>query len=569
VLARAGTPTPLDTLCSSHALQALSPDMLEELAAACTVHRAAAGKYLFRRGDPSDSLFVVRLGRLDVVGNGEVVRALGPGDVLGEVGTIEQAPRSASVIARRDSELLEITRGRVLELARRTPELALALARVATERLRRDAQSPGPVHTLPSTVALVSLGPGPALAAVGERLARACASFGTVALLDESELDTVDGQAPDALWASVLDRAERGHDRVVLVTSATESSQDWTEFCLRSADRVIALAGREHSPEMLTPALRGQLNGCHLLTDADSRTAPALAAWRTALEPRTAHHAASQPDAAAEIARRLCGRAVGLVLSGGGARGLAHIGVLHEIRAAGITIDRIGGASMGSVIGGMYAMDMAPEEIEARCTEDWVRHRPFSDYTWPRHGLIRGERIGRLLDRLFAGLSHEELAREFFCVSCDLSNGELVVHRHGPVADSVKASICIPGFAPPRRLDGRLLVDGGIRNNLPVDVMASSGEGPIIAVDVTALRSSSSPAQQLPSLPETLARLAVLASEDTVALRERYASLVIQPRTEGVGLLDFQRLDQLVDAGRRAGRQSLQAAEQALSVLAG
>ena len=115
------------------------------------------------------------------------------------------------------------------------------------------------------------------------------------------------------------------------------------------------------------------------------------------------------------MARRLAGRSVGVVLSGGGARAFSHIGVLEELEAAGMTIDRVGGVSMGAFVGGMFAMGMDGEEIDARCYEEWIRRRPLGDYTIPRHSLIRGERARAMLDRTFGSTSIEELGRSFFC----------------------------------------------------------------------------------------------------------------------------------------------------------
>jgi predicted acylesterase/phospholipase RssA len=299
-----------------------------------------------------------------------------------------------------------------------------------------------------------------------------------------------------------------------------------------------------------------EIEGGHLVLWAEGPSEHVPRGWRDVVRPRTSHRfagAGSLRCVVDEVARRVCGRSTGVVLSGGGARAFAQIAALEEITSAGVVIDRVGGTSMGALIGAMFAAGMTPEQIDARCYHDWVRHNPLSDYTLPRRGLIRGEKVRALLRRNFGDLAIEDLDREYFCVSCDLQSGELVTHRSGSVADALAASMCVPGLSAPVELDGRQLVDGGMRNNLPVDVMAAGERGPIIAIDTTAQRQS----RGAPSLPEMLSRLVLLASEDTRVLAERHCDLVIAPRCDDVGMLEFHQIDRMRDAGRRAAREAL------------
>ena len=173
------------------------------------------------------------------------------------------------------------------------------------------------------------------------------------------------------------------------------------------------------------------------------------------------------------------------MLSGGGARAFAHLGVLDELQAAGIQIDRYGGASMGSIVAGIAAMGTSVEELHDIFVRCFVRQNPSRDYTLPAYGLIRGARTRKLLADVFGDRRIEELAHRFFCVSCDLFARELVVHRTGPAAEAVYTSLAIPGVYPPVTGGGRLLVDGGVMDNLPVGTMAAAAEGPVIAVDVS------------------------------------------------------------------------------------
>jgi Patatin-like phospholipase len=174
-------------------------------------------------------------------------------------------------------------------------------------------------------------------------------------------------------------------------------------------DRILAVtAGGPVPPEL---GKYSELQGCDLVSyDA----APGeLDGWASALDPARSHLIRETEFAAdiARAARRLSGTSVGIVLSGGGARAFSHIGVLEELTAAGVTIDRVAGVSMGAVIGALFAMGHDADEIDAICFDEWVQGRPLSDYTVPRHSLIRGERFLSMLDRTFGMRLIEELPR--------------------------------------------------------------------------------------------------------------------------------------------------------------
>lgn len=216
---------------------------------------------------------------------------------------------------------------------------------------------------------------------------------------------------------------------------------------------------------------------------------------------------------------------------------------------------------------------MDPDEIDARCYEDWVRRNPLTDYTFPRTSMIRGQRVRGVFERNLPGLI-EELPRDYFCVSCDLVAGELIVHREGSLGVAAAASQCLPGLAPPVALDGRLLIDGGVLNNLPVDVMAAPREGPVTAVDVTTrYRPPTSDGHRRrrgydangiwdnhtprPSVLETMSRALALGSVDTERAACEHADIVIQPVEPDVGMLEWHQLDRVRERGRRAAREVL------------
>ena len=177
-------------------------------------------------------------------------------------------------------------------------------------------------------------------------------------------------------------------------------------------------------------------------------------------------------------ARRLAGRSLGVVLSGGGAAAFAEIGVIEVLTEAGFEFDRVAGVSLGALVGAALASGLTPRETYETFERAFVRGNPTSDLTVPAYALLRGAKTRRLIREAAAGRRIEELPRRFFCVSCDLVRHEAVMHRWGSLADAIYPSLAIPGVFPPVPTpDGRLLVDGGVIDNLPVAAMARKGKG--------------------------------------------------------------------------------------------
>ena len=564
----------------------LPHETLDRIAARATSERLQAGNWLFRQGDAADGVYVVVSGRVDVIreeeGEQELLRVLGPESVVGELALLAGGERSASIRARRDSELLKLTREEfdslVAEDARFTGELVRLMG--VQLQLSRSLEPPGP--SAASVIALVPAYEGLPLEKVARAFVDELAREGSVVRLDGPAVMPFESAAE----AELLERYEQEHDQVLLVASEAlagagdgREPDGWGDFCLRHADRVVVIASERPVPPQL--AARPALAGCELMFIAGEGEGgeSGIGAWLDALDPRARHPlrpGSALGPSVAVAARRLTGRSIGVVLSGGGARSFAHIGVIDELLTAGFVIDRVGGVSMGAFIGAMVALGMDPDEIDARCYEEWVRRHPLSDYRLPRHSLIRGERVTAMLARNLPGLI-EELPHDFFCASGDLPSAELVVQRRGPLYQAVGASMSLPGLVVPALVDGRMLVDGGVLNNLPVDVMAATGEGPVIAVDVTNRFEPTAMGQAtprrgrlrrgsrsengdtpLPGLAETLTRALMLGSVDTAEIARTHADLVITPQNNDVGMLEFHQLDRMREEGRRAAREALE-----------
>jgi predicted acylesterase/phospholipase RssA len=269
------------------------------------------------------------------------------------------------------------------------------------------------------------------------------------------------------------------------------------------------------------------------------------------------------------LADRLGGSSLGLVLAGGGARAFAHIGVLRALAEAGLHVDRVAGSSIGAIVAALHATGRDGEELEEVCYAEWVRRQPFSDWRLPTRSLAKGQRVRAGMRRAFGDEVIEGLPRQLHTVSTDLASRTRRVHRRGAVSDAATASARLPVlFAPLPQEDGGLLVDGGVLDNLPVDLLTERDEGPVVAVNIGMGGSGTSRSgpPRVPALGETLLRTMMIGAGGAVVAARAQGAWVVTPPTLGVGLLEFHQLDRMVRAGRAAARLLL---EQAGDDLAG
>lgn len=524
----------------------LDPITLAELREHAEQVELEAGSYLFHAGEASDCLYVVRNGRLQVLQNDVVTTELGRGEVVGELGLLIDAPRSASIRAVRDSTLIRLTKSQFQSIA--DSGVLEAMVRVLATRLHQAPPPAVPRAATPeAVVAIVGVDVAAPVSLVAAELVTALS--GRLQVVDPGRVDR-DG----------LDRAERVADKVVLHAAADDA--DWRDFCLRSADRVVLVAAHPAPPVAPLPA---RAAGADLVLAGPPAAREHRHLWEELITPRSVHTVRAEHATAdlRPLAARIAGRSVGLVLSGGAARAFAHLGVLDELEAAGVAVDRYAGTSMGAIIAALAATGKDAAAVDANMYEYFIRSNPTSDYTLPSKGLIRGRRTLGALESVFGGQLVEELPKEFRCVSVDLLARRAVVHRRGPLADVVGCSLRVPGLYAPVVYNGALHVDGGVLDNLPVMTLARQ-EGPLIAVSigtgqqptpVTATRLPRSP--RVPNVVDTLMRTMTIGSAmASTAVLER-ADLAIHPDTSSIGFLEWHQIDRAREAGRIATREAL------------
>jgi NTE family protein len=533
-----------------------------------------AGWTLFREGDAPDGLYVVASGKLAVMtqdgtGAEAVLSHILAGETVGEMALLSGAPRSATVLAVRDTELLRISAVDFDNLFARYPTFAYFISKLLVQRLAQSSHR-RPALERPRAIALVPLSSGIELAELAHDLSQALSRMG----LRSQVLDGTNARF-DLQW---YDNVGESNDLVIYQGDA--ESGPWTRLCIRQSDRVLAVADASepapplHAPtSSLLPRDRPGVLELLILHRAQGFGPPWLEDLIKSIGACFHTHArlGNHPDFD-RLARLLAGRAVGIVLSGGGARGFAHLGVMQALLEAGVPIDMVAGTSMGAVIAAGAAVERQALREEIR--EAFLVRNPLSDYTLPIVSVARGRRTSRLLREHGRGLRVSDCWRPFFCTSSNLSSGAVRVHREGPLWMAVRASLAIPGVLPPVIDHGEVLVDGGVLNNLPADVMIAMRRGPVIAVDVCRKSSFTASATDLDELPlwkmlsrkrrgvpnilALLMRAGTISSEAQVRSLEGKVDLLIEPKLEGMGMLDWHAFDRAVEAGYRQTLRQLE-----------
>ncbi|MEP6914710.1 MAG: cyclic nucleotide-binding and patatin-like phospholipase domain-containing protein [Acidobacteriota bacterium] len=591
---------PSDHLAATPVFAGVSAGALAALDAAADWVLLAGGMTLFEQGNEPDALYLLVRGTLHVIvedadGESHSVEYLEPGAVVGELGVLLAEPRSATLRALRDAELVRVPRATFMALLDTEPALGASLARLLGQRLKLTTTRPR-VSPRVRTVALLPVGdrrvPGAFVTSLLDALTR---SGATPSHLSSARVDRElgagtsaigRGESGDSGILELCDALERDHSMVVYESEAFGCA--WTGRCLRQADLVVIVADAESSPEMggfeqeATDSRPPASLHLVLLHGGDAPPS-ATVEWLRHRRVAAHHHVYPGRDEGFDrLARFLTGTAGGLVLSGGGARAFAHIGVIKALREARVPIDAIGGSSMGAIIAAQHAVGMDPAAMIE------VNRRSFGgsdvgDLTVPTIALRRGRSAARRLATLFGDSQIEDLPIRYFCVTSDLTNARVQVHDRGPLWLWTRASCAIPGLVPPVPSEGRLLVDGGLLDNLPADVMRQRCSGVVIAVNVTPtvdlavdmplttemsgwphlwpMLFGGSARQAFPNIAEILSRTVFVGSVRDAQEQARHSDLYIEPLLPGIGMGDFTAIDQIVEAGYRAAVAALAATD--------
>ena len=525
------------------------------------------GAVLFEYGEESDALFVLKSGSLgafkpDANGQFRLDGIVAAGETVGELGLIVDQPRSATVRALRDSELLRLSRRGFTVLVEHHPEAMLQSARLAVQRLiARTVHRP---LTAARTLAVLPHGAGVDARGFAMQLREALSRYGSCALIDART-----GGGNTSAWFSAIESRYR-----YVIYLGDDAGSDWRELCVRQADSFVLPANADDKPAPWPEFAdaepdRYMQRPCHLvLLHRGDIILGSGRAWKASTPNAQLHHV-RRGDDVERVARLLTGRSIGLVLSGGGARGFAHIGVVRALREAGMRIDSVGGTSIGAIIGAGVAADWSDEEMLEKYKKAFVDGRPLRDYTFPFISLVSGRRVAHLLREAFGARDIEDLALPYYCVSANLTAGKACVHRTGPLWLWLRASSAIPGILPPVFHRSEVYVDGAVMNNLPTDIMRQQAVGEIVAVDISAddvLRADveeyALPSvwklflekmyrPRRPGILSILLRSGMVNAEAASIERRAYTNLLLAPPLADIELLDWNAYERAIESGYR------------------
>ena len=531
---------------------------LEALSADAVHFSLPAGSVLFESGSPPDGVYLVASGRLGVKTHGvtRLTAEIERGELVGEAGWLLKEQRSATVVALRDSELLHIANSVLDAIAARSTHFSMALARLCARRLRRSNRHGGEQRRarvfviVPNSVEID-------VANFATRLVAEFARAGRTELVWDARAST-----HTAAWFNDI---EESNDYVVYV--ADPAASGWTRQCSRQADVILLAAPADAQPKpwpggIAEAALaRGARVELALLHD-ERIEGGAAARWLKG-SPVTQHHHIIDAADLGRLARLLTRRGIGLVLSGGGARGFAHLGIIRALREARVPIDFVGGSSIGSIIAAGVAVGWSDEEMRTRYRRSFVDTNPVNDYTFPFVALTRGRKVSRLLQREYGDVLIEDLRLPYFCVSANLTTGRTLEHRDGPLAEALRASVAIPGVMPPVYRGDEVLVDGAAINNLPVDIMHAHAPGFVIGSDVSADRFAlGRSGRRRINIFQILMHAGMVNSVTSAAEQRRLADVLLKPPLANVDLLHWHAFDRAIEAGYEFARTALESLPQ-------
>lgn len=596
----------IQVLATLPALRGLAVADREAVAGLFEEIRLPKGQVVVEQGAPGDALYVVVSGVLEALENGEAVGGIGPGEWFGEMALLTGAPRSATVKVALDCRLLKLGADAFAGLTELQPRLHAELAAILSRRLARRAQ--GRRERQFRLFAIENRGRFPDRRALAEALsAELEATLGApvpivtvvprrarVAARREGRGDALvrPGEAgPASLREAVAARVADLRSRAPCVLLEVDERLGAAQAPILELAHTVVAWSAEPDPE--PPA--GRIERSIALFERDRAPAPpSKATPGVALGGRRAERARGL----ASLARRLVGRSVGVALGSGAAYGLAHIGVLGELERHGVPVDFVAGASVGSVVGALYALGTRPDELREMASilgdaRALARSLPRIlgiglDFNLVRPGLFSGDRFARELGLAtgLAGRSFADLSLPFRAVATDVETGARVEFGDGPLMPAIRASCSAPWILSPARVGDRVLIDGGMCDPVPSETVRSMGADHVIAVNVVpppdprarnpldrllqalGRRSPLSGARRssLPNSFDVVARTLQIMQHELGNERSGEADFLICPDLSRFWLLEFWRAPALVEAGAAAAAAALPEIQKRLAV---
>ena len=507
---------------------------------------------VFVENSLGDSMYLIESGQVKVsvntgVGQQErVINYLGPGNFFGEMALLLDQRRSATVTVTIDADFWVLRKIDMDELLVDHPEIALQITKELSRRLS-------------DVVTETTRAPGYSLVAVFS--SQVCELAKCVHSMTRQRVVVLDATGTDLASRAA---AKFQSDRLVFLEAmenlTSEALVETLGILADGFDWVLVALPAEYS-EVRAKAVRlAKATVLEDVTDSD---------WIIDCSDGPIFYSDGTDEQIGRTARKITHRVVGLALSSGGARGMAHIGVLEALEQANIPVDLIAGTSAGSLFGGLYASGKSVTEI-ADFARKLVKMIEFKSGLWdpkfslPWDGLIKGNATLKFLDKQFGHATFADTKIPFYVVAADVLSGEEIVFTEGLLAEAVRASIGMIGIFSPYQLNGHFLIDGGAVNPVPASVLAENGANIIIASSVIpsieeerARGRVENRALDHPNFLGVLSSMMAIMEREIVKTRMSPVDILIKPKVQLYTAMDYDRADDFLRLGREATEQEL------------
>lgn len=563
-----------------------------------------SGEVLFEEGDSPDGLYIMVSGKLvvesrDADGKWQAIGEIQPPETVGELSLLAGSHRTGTVSAMRESTVALLSRRSFDELIAPRADMLMRLTKQVVRRQINKSLEQG-FRTADRNFVIVPLDSRLPLRRFSHQLKNGLRSVGSTLSLDSRSFDTLYGRSGasqttfenvfNSAIAEWLDDKENRFDAMMYV--ADREWNAWTKRCINRADRIVLVAHVTRDADPSRREIEKRLDAVL----AEARIKPAIdlvllhpsntanplgtARWLNARKLDCFYHVRiNDAHHFARLARRLRNVARGIVFSGGGARGYAHLGVQKLIEEESVAIDYIGGSSMGGLLGAAMAMGRDYESVMALSSQ-FSNKKALFDYTLPLASLMKSAKLTNFCQKVYRDIRIEDLWIPFFCVSSNLADGREVIHERGLLWTVVRSTISLPGiFSPVPSSDGNLLIDGAVLNTFPVDIMLNrlGGKGNVIGVNVSQIPeqfnyyeygaalsgwqvflSRINPFAErirIPRIAETLLRATDIKSIERLNESRSSLEILIEPNVRSVSLLDFKSYQRISELGYEEARR--------------
>lgn len=576
----------------------LSEQAIQEISLKFEVMHVNSGEIILKQGEYGDDLFIVVSGRLRTISHkldtkeDFILNEISHGELIGELAILTQEPRAATVIAIRDSILLKLSKQSFDVFIKQNPMQMMSIVRSTIKRLLDTKKK---IYYPISTIAIAPAGDNKDFSEFAKLFTKELSKYGSTLHLDKITVENlllqnniqlnIEDVDKSLLLSSCLNKQAAKYSYIVYETESNYSQ--WTRRCLRQADHVILVSNSDGNKLLgdieneIFLTMTTKRVDLVLLYDNDIALPSGTNSWLASRKINQYHHIRKNTlGDLHRLIRILTGRSIALILGGGGARALAYIGVYKALNELGIPIDLVGGSSFGGLIAGNIAMERSPEMLIEKVKKYVTNNKKLFKYTFPLLSVNSGAALTSSLKEGFGEQTRiEDTWINFFCTASNLNTGDVEVLNTGLVWSAIRATVSLPAIFPPiTNKRGELLIDGGMLNNLPVDVMRHLvPEGQIIAASTSMrnkkefnipdgvmsgwrilldrfLKKKSTSYPRISGIILNSIGISNIHHEQSM-LEE--ANIAIKIKIRDVDLLDFKAIDKLIQIGYFATMEKL------------